>query len=410
MMKAKKVSDSNLTVPGFKAAAVAAGIKKKDRLDLGLIAAKAPATAAGVFTTNRVRSPAVALCRERLRRGKARAVLVNSGNANTCVGPQGIRDARILAEYLSLALGVPEGQVLISQTGVIGEPLPRGRIEDAIPRLVRALRPEGFLDFARAIMTTDTRPKISMRECKLGKKRVKILGIAKGSGMIQPSMATMLCYLLTDASVTLPLLRALVKAASEKTFNTITVDGQMSTSDTVIALASGVAEAERLMEKSRKARVFGDALTDLCADLARQIVADGEGATRIFKVEVIKARSARDAEKVARMIANSLLVKTAFHAGDANWGRVLAAAGSAGVDLDPEKIDLVFAAENGRPKVEVARKGALSRSFRESIASKILAGKSFRVILNLNQGKAGFSVTSCDLSAQYVRINAEYRT
>ncbi len=409
-MKASKNSDSKFTVPGFKAAAVAAGIKKKNRLDLGLIAAKEPAVAAGVFTTNRVRAPAVVLCRERLRRGKARAVLVNSGNANTCVGPRGIRDARILSEYLGLALGVPESQVLISQTGVIGEPLPLSRIEDAIPQLVRALRPEGFLDFAHAIMTTDTRAKISIRECKLGKKRVKILGIAKGSGMIQPSMATMLCYLLTDASVSPSLLRALLKAASEETFNAITVDGDMSTSDTVIAMASGVAEAERLAEKSRRARAFGEALTELCADLARQIVADGEGATRIFKVEVLKARSAKDAEKVARRIANSLLVKTAFHAGDANWGRVLAAAGSAGVDIDPEKIDLVFAAEKGRPKVEVARKGALSRSYRESIASKILGGKSFQVIISLNQGKAKFSVTSCDLSAEYVRINAEYRT
>ncbi len=400
----------NFTVNGFRAAGAAAGIKKKNRLDVGLIIASRPVPAAGVFTTNRVKAPAVELCRERLRSGRAQAVLVNSGNANTCVGARGLRDANALTEFMAHSLGIKDSHVLVSSTGVIGEPLPLGRIEDAIPRLIRSLRPEGFEDFARAIMTTDKRPKMAAREFRLGMKRVKMLAVAKGAGMIQPNMATMLSYIVTDASITPPLLRELLKAACAQTFNTITIDGDMSTSDTVIVLASGASEAEKIARRSRRSRAFGQALIELCAELAYKIVSDGEGATRIFRVEVIKARSSKDAERVARRIANSPLVKTAFHAADPNWGRVFAAAGSSGVNIDPDRLDLYFAAEKGRPRVEVASKGALSRSYRESAARKILDQKSFRVILSLNQGKASFAVTSCDFSAEYVRINAEYRT
>jgi glutamate N-acetyltransferase/amino-acid N-acetyltransferase len=397
-------------VNGFRAGGVSAGIRKKNQLDLGMIVCSKPASAAGVFTTNRFRAPSVGLCQERLKRGKAQAVLVNSGNANTCVGPRGLTDARRISEYAALSLGINDSHVLVSSTGVIGEPLPAGRIEDAIPRLIRSLHPEGFSDFARAIMTTDTRPKMAVREFKLARTRVRILGVAKGAGMVSPHMATMLCYIVTDASIKASLLRELLKDASSQTFNRISIDGEMSTSDSLIALASGASGSEHLKDKGRRARAFGEALTEVCHELAHQIVSDGEGATRVFQVDVQKARTVKDAEMVARRVANSLLVKTAFHAADPNWGRVLAAVGSSGVNLDPDKVDLVFAAQKGRPKVEVARGGSLSRSYKENIAKKILSEKFFRVILILNQGKAAFSITTCDLSAEYVRINAEYRT
>lgn len=402
---------ASFTIPGFLAAAVTAGIKKKSsRLDLGLIHAPAGAAAAGLFTTNRVAAPAVVLGRERLRAGRISAVLVNSGNANTAVGPRGRLDTLLCTAAVARRLGLPPQQVLMCSTGVIGEPLPVHRVTDAIPDLVRALRPEGWRDFARAIMTTDTRTKLIARELRLGAIKVRILGAAKGSGMIHPRMATMLVYLLTDAAAPALLLRRLLREAAEDTFNALSVDGDTSTSDTVLLLASGQARNAPLRPGSAAARAFLQALKEISAELADLIVADGEGATRLFRVEVSGARTREQADRVARRIANSPLVKTAFHAADPNWGRILAAAGSAGVPLDPARLELGFADESSRRQVLVMKAGAPAPGYREKPAAAILRGKSFRVRLNLHQGRASRTITTCDFSADYVRINAEYRS
>jgi glutamate N-acetyltransferase / amino-acid N-acetyltransferase len=402
---------TSFTIPGFLAAAVAAGIKNKSsRLDLGLIQAPAGAAAAGLFTTNRVAAPAVVLGRERIRAGRISAVLVNSGNANTAVGPRGRRDTRLCTGAAAHCLGLKPDQVLMSSTGVIGEPLPVDRLLNAVPGLVRALRPDGFQDFARAIMTTDTKMKLIARELRLGSSKVKILGAAKGSGMIQPRMATMLVYLLTDAAAPALLLRRMLREAAEDTFNALSVDGDTSTSDTVLLLASGQARNPALRPGSAATRVFLQALKEISAELSDLVVADGEGATRLFRVEVSGARTREQADRVARRIANSPLVKTAFHAADPNWGRVLAAAGSAGVPIDPARLELWFADESNRRQVPVMKAGAPAPGYREQTAAAILRGKSFRVRLNLHQGRAGRTITTCDFSADYVRINAEYRS
>ena len=399
------------TISGFLAAGIAAGIKKKRGLfDLGLIYAPGGASAAGIFTTNRVAAPVVALDRERLRAGRTFAVLVNSGNANTAVGRRGMRDARLCTAAAARGLRLRPEQVLMSSTGVIGEKLPVQAVTGALPELVRSLRPDGFFDFARAIMTTDTHPKLVRRSFRLGRTRAHLLGVAKGSGMIHPRMATLLVYLLTDLAAPAPLLRRLLREAAADTLNAISVDGDTSTSDTVLLLASGRAGNEPLQAGSPAARSFLAALREVAAELADQIVRDGEGATKLFRVEVRGARTREQADRVARRIANSPLVKTAFHAGDPNWGRVLAAAGSAGVAINPGRLELVFQDEAGRQRVSVVKAGAVAPGYREKAAAAILKRERFRVILSLHQGRAARIISTCDFSADYVRINAEYRS
>jgi len=399
---------ASFTVPGFLAAGVAAGVKKKStRLDLGLIFAPAGAAAAGLFTTNRVAAPAVALGRERLRQGRISALLVNSGNANTAVGPRGRRDTLLCTAAVARLLRLPQDQALMSSTGVIGEPLPAARIIAGLPELVRSLRPDGFQDFAQAILTTDTRVKLVQQSLRLGAARARILGVAKGSGMIHPQMATMLVYLLTDAAAPAPALRRFLRRTAEDTFNAISVDGDMSTSDTVLLLASGQARNHPLRPAADSA--FLQALREISAELSDLIVADGEGATKLFRVEVAGARTKAQADQVARRIANSPLVKTAFHAGDPNWGRILAAAGSAGAPIDPERLDLTFIGP-GKKRVPVMKAGAPAPGYREAKAAAILKRERFQVLLNLHQGRASRIISTCDFSPDYVRINAEYRS
>lgn len=398
------------TVPGFLAAAVNAGIKPNKPFDLGLIHAPGGAQAAGIFTRNRVAAPSVVLNRARLRAGQAAAVLVNSGNANTMVGERGRRDTLECTGAVAQALRLPAARVLMSSTGVIGEPLPAEKILAALPGLVAALRPDGFADFARAIMTTDTRRKLTVRRVKLHGRRVTLLGTAKGAGMIQPNMGTMLAYVMTDLAAPAAVLRALLREAAEDTFNAVSVDGDTSTSDTLLLLASGAAGLPPLGASGAARQAVAAALTDLCAELADLIAADGEGATKLFRVEVRSARSRAEADRVARRIANSLLVKTAFHAADPNWGRIAAAAGSAGVAINPRRLEITFVSADGRTRAPVVRQGALDPAYRETNAAKLLQQKQFRVIVALHQGRAARTVSTCDLSAEYVRINAEYRS
>lgn len=400
--------NSNMAVPGFRLGAVSAGIRHEGRLDLGLIMAERPCPAAGIFTRNRIKAPSVILNKRRLRNGLAQAVLVNSGNANACVGPSGMADAMLCTRVLAVATGINPGRVLMSSTGVIGEPLPADRIVKAIPGLAEAARADGLDDFARAIITTDTGPKTAFRKITVSGKKVSIAGAAKGAGMIMPNLATMLAFIITDAELEPAALSGFLAGAAEDSFNALTVDGDTSTSDTVLLLASGASGA-RVSAQGEGAKKFRAALDDLCLEIARMIAADGEGATKMFMVSVEGAASRAEADRVARKVANSPLVKTAFHAGDPNWGRVMMAVGSAGAAVAPERVEIDFEPASGRP-VPVVRAGAIAPGYSEERAATVLSGTDFTVRIRLGRGKHGRTIYTCDLSADYIRINADYRS
>jgi len=398
---------AKVKVAGFQASAQMAGVKHRGRLDLGLIAASRPCPAAGVFTRNRMRAPAVELDERRLKSGIAQAVIVNSGNANTCVGQAGMKSARAATAAVARALGASSGSVLMSSTGVIGEPLPLERVLAAVPALVKSLRPEGLPEFARAIMTTDTFPKLAIRKLTLARRQVVIAGVCKGAGMIMPDMATMLAYLLTDAELSGPAMKKMLRQAVDGSFNAVSVDGDTSTSDSAIMMASGESGV-RVERSAASKKAFQAALDDLCLELATMIARDGEGATRLVRVTVEGARTREEADRVARRVANSLLVKTALHAGDPNWGRVMAAVGSAGVPLEMKRVSLWF--EDKKRSMLVAEKAAAAGTYSEEKAARILSGREPGIRINLGRGRVSRTILTCDLSAQYVKINAEYRT
>lgn len=383
-----------------------AGIRKTGRLDLGLIAADRPCAAAGLFTRNRVKAPAVELSAARLRGGRAQAIIANSGNANTCV-PDGRLHAEAATAAAARALGIRPALTLMSSTGVIGEPIAIDRLTAAVPELVSALRPDGLADFARAIMTTDTKMKLFTRAAGQGRNAFRLALAAKGAGMIMPNMATMLCYILTDAGLRSAALKKALAAATYGSLNALTIDGDTSTSDSLIMMASGVSAA-RPEESVRGMKLFQAALDDLLTETAAAIAADGEGATRWFRVTVSGAKTAVEADRVARRIANSPLVKTAFHAADPNWGRVMAAAGSAGVPIDPRRVSVRF--EGEKNTVRVVDRGLLSAAYSEADARAVIGGTGFTVRVELGRGRASRSILTCDFSADYVRINADYRT
>ena len=398
-------------IPGFKVAGVSCGIRKSGRPDLALIVGDGPCAAAGVFTTNRVKAAPVLLDQERLARnaGRVRAVVANSGVANACTGEQGMQDAEAMARHAADALGCPPQDVLVMSTGVIGVTLPMDRIAQGVRHAAAALRPDAWEDAARAIMTTDTRPKLASLRVETPAGAYTIAGIAKGAGMIAPHMATMLAVLVTDAALEPPTLRRALQAANAVSFNQIVVDGDMSTNDTVLALASGrsgvrVAEGAGL-------EAFQAALAEVCAALARMLVRDGEGATRFITLRVTGAPDAQSARQVAMAIATSPLVKTAFYGGDANWGRILAAAGRAGVPLDADKLRLWFApGEDGTDSGVQVVAGGAPTAYREEEAAAALAGEAVSVRLDLGLGQAESTVWTCDLSHDYVTINGHYRT
>lgn len=396
----------SVVVPGFKAGAAAAGVRYPDRLDLGLILADRPCSAAGLFTRNRVKAPSVVLAERRLESGQVQAVLANSGNANACVGRRGMSDTLRLTNALARRAGINPGLVLMSSTGVIGEPLPADKMAAALPALIKALRPGGLRDFARAIMTTDTTVKLVSRKLRLGRGRVTLAAAAKGAGMIMPDVATMLAYLLTDARLEPPTLRELLAPAVEDSFNALTIDGDTSTNDSVIMMASG-ASGVRCADSADR-RALAAAVNEICLELAQAMAADGEGATRWFRVQVEGAKSIEEADRVARRVANSPLVKTALHAADPNWGRIMAAVGSAGVRLNPSRVTVSFV--GAKNSVQVVARGSLSPAYSEPRARKILSGQGFAVVIDLGRGQASRVILSCDLSADYVKINASYRS
>lgn len=390
-------------VPGFRFAGVACGIKQSGRKDLALIASEGPAAAAAVFTKNRIKSPSVTAGARHVRSGRLQAVVVNSGNANACTGPGGLRDAEAMCAESARHLGIDARRVLPSSTGIIGVRLPMDKIDRGIAAAAAALSPDALQDAAQAIMTTDNGPKIAAATCRVGGRTVHIAGIAKGAGMIAPNMATMLCYVLTDAAVAPAALRPMVRRATDATFHAITVDGDTSTNDTVLCLANGAAGNPRITRGGEGEDVLEREVTRVMKELAIKIVADGEGTTKLVEVRVDGARNVAEARKVAFTVANSKLVKTAFFGQDPNIGRFMMAIGNAGVPVVEETIDVALG------RVKVVRRG-LAVGTRESAAAKVMQRPSFTVNISLGMGDAGTSVWTSDLGHEYVRINSDYRT
>ena len=392
-------------VKGFRFAGVHGGIKKDGALDMGLIAAEEPATAAGVFTQNRVRAAPVVLSERRLLGGSCQALLVNSGNANACTGRAGRQAALNLTRAAAAVLGVPQALVAPASTGVIGVQLPQQPMLEAIPALVDDLSANGAARFARAILTTDRGPKVARAEFKVGWSVCRILGIAKGAGMIHPNMATTLGFAVTDASIHRSTLRRMLVHATERTFNRASVDGDTSTNDAVYALASGAAAARPIAEKSAAARKLAAALEEVLETLAKKVVADGEGAEHLVRIEVRGAKSDADAVQVARTIAGSQLVKTALHGCDPNWGRILAAAGRSGVGFNPDHVSVKIGAvpifDHGVPVMTAKT---------ESKAASAMKRREYEITVAVGKGRGIGHYWTCDLGHEYVRINADYRT
>jgi len=393
---------SIIPCPGFRAAGVAAGIKKNQRKDLGLIVCDGPASVAGVFTRNRVQAAPVLLDRERVGLGVCRAVVVNSGNANCCTGADGYRNAVHMARTAAAGLSVPEEQVLVASTGVIGEPLPVARIEQALPALLAALSAEGVPDFAEAIMTTDRVPKMVSRQVAIDGRWVTLTGVAKGAGMIRPDVATMLCFLMTDARVPAEILRDGLAAGAARSFNRITVDGDTSTNDTILILAGGRSGVG--LERAGAREAFQTALDEVMLALAKWVVKDAEGSNKLVEIRVVGAATDADARAVADTIAHSPLVKTALFGEDANWGRILAAAGRSGAALDPGRVDIYIG------PVQMVSQGIGCGKEVEAAATRVLKTDEFSITIDLHLGPGQAAVYTCDLSIDYVKINADYRS
>jgi len=394
-----------MKVRGFSASAAAAGVRKQGKLDLGLIYSDVPAVTAGVFTTNLVKAAPVVIDMERLKQGMSQAILVNSGCANACSGAAGHKAALKTGTLAARALRIPENLVQLASTGVIGEALNVAAFEKAMPGLAASLSPDGFAAVAQAMMTTDTKPKMVERSVDIGGVTVNLLGLAKGSGMIMPNMATMLGFVVTDARIGFPELHRALTEGVSRTFNRVTVDGDTSTNDTVLVMANGLAENPWIDDQAEAHFAeFQTALTAVLRDLALMIAADGEGATKFITIQVSGAKEEEDAHRIARTVANSNLVKTAFFGEDANWGRIMAAMGRSGVRFDPEKVDISF---NG---VALVKNGLAIGGDAEKQVSQVLREKEITVGIALSDGKACDEVYTCDFSIDYVKINADYRS
>jgi glutamate N-acetyltransferase/amino-acid N-acetyltransferase len=399
-----KIIKGGVTAPkGFLAAAVSCGIKKSKRNDLAFIYSKIPCVTTGVFTTNRVKSGSVVLSMERIRKGAAQAVIVNSGNANCCVGEKEILDAKAITEIVSDRLELKQDSVLIASTGIIGRSLPAGKIKKTIPLLLKDLSKANGHKFARAIMTTDTVPKEIALEMDIGGRTVVLAGAVKGAGMIHPKMATMLAFFTSDIAIEKRALSSAFKEAVSGSFNRISVDGDMSTNDTAIILANGLAGNVIIRKGSVSYRDFLNGLKFVAEGLAKKIVLDGEGATKFIEIIVKGARRDIDADRIARRIANSSLIKTMIAGGDPNWGRIAAAVGSSGVKVEQTKMDVYF----GNRLVMKDGKGV-------NIARETLLGiftkKEINIIVDLKSGNKSAKIWTCDLTEEYVRINAEYES
>jgi len=387
---------------GFSAAGLAAGIKKSNALDLALIYSKVPAHVAGMFTRNRVAAAPVRISKARVESGVAQAIVANAGNANCCTGPQGMADARAVTDGVASLLHLDEEQVLVASTGVIGAPLPTEKIQAALPRLVAALRPEGFEDAARAIMTTDTVSKLIVRRGEIDGCTFSLVAMAKGAGMIRPDMATMLCFVCTDADVPADMLKRMLTPAVERSLNRITIDGDTSTNDTVLLLANGMSGVQ--IRTDDQCKVFQQLLDEMLLEIARRLVKDGEGVTKVVDIKVTGAASDADAFRIADTVAHSPLVKTAFFGEDANWGRIMGALGRAGAHVDPDLVDIYF------DTVQMVAEGQGCGQEREALATAVMKQAEFTTTIDLNLGQGQASILTCDYSIDYIKINADYRS
>lgn len=392
---------------GFLAGGIHCGIRKnKSKADLAMIFSKTPCAAAGVYTQNLVKGAPILVTRKNIADGRAQAVICNSGNANTC-NADGEKKAWRMCEIAGEALGIDPHDVIVASTGVIGQILPIAPIENAAPALAALLNENGSNMAAKAIMTTDTIEKECAVKITLGDKEVRIGGISKGSGMIHPNMATMLCFVTTDCAISVPMLQKAIKAAADTTFNMISVDGDTSTNDTLAIMANGEAENEEITEENEAYKTFLEALTAVCRKLSMMMAGDGEGATKLLICKTTGAKDWETAKTVAKSVICSSLLKAAMFGEDANWGRVLCAIGYAGADIDINKVDVSFKSAYGQ--VDVCVNGA-GINFSEEEAAKVLHEKEITVLVELNSGDAEAEAFGCDLTYDYVKINGDYRT
>lgn len=401
----KLSKNRNPAVPGFKAAGLSCGIKAKNTKDLALIVSDVPATAAGIFTTNRVVSPGVTWSKRALKSGSCRAIVVNSGNANAVTGPKGLEDCDAITKRVAEELSIPQKEVLIASTGVIGVPLPSHKIVKAAPQLVQKLgrTANNWTDAAEAIMTTDLISKSDRIQYTFQGKSIVIGGITKGSGMIHPNMATMLGFLYTNAVINAKTLKMALIEAADRSFNRITVDGDNSTNDCVIVLANGEAKNPTIKPKTSGYREFVKALTTISKNLASKIVLDGEGATKFVTVRVQGGKTRKQAYLIANSVATSSLVKTALFGEDPNWGRIFCAVGNAGAPFDPSKVDILL-----NKNLLVTKGNPTNLSPKKLVVA--MKQHEINITIDLHGGKEWEEVFTCDLSYDYVKINAEYTT
>ncbi len=401
------INGSVTAAKGFTASGIHCGIRKnKTKRDIALIFCEKKCTAAAVYTTNLVKSSPIYVTRNNLADGTAQAVICNSGNANTC-NADGMEKAEMMCRLTAEKLGISANDVIVGSTGVIGQILPIEPIAEGMAQLVSELSAQGAPNAAEAIMTTDTMAKEAAVETVIGGKTVRVGGISKGSGMIHPNMATMLCFVTTDVSISAAMLQKAVKAAADKTFNMISIDGDTSTNDMLSVMASGLAGNEEITAEGEDYAQFEEALTAVCRKLCRMMAKDGEGATKLLTCKVTGAKTEQDARGVAKSVICSSLLKAAMFGADANWGRVLCAIGYSGCDVDVQKVDVSFASAAG--SIEVCKNGA-GIDFSEELAKTILTRDEIDILVSLNDGEAAAEAYGCDLTYEYVKINGDYRT
>ncbi len=396
-----------LKVPGFEFAGIACGIKGRETPDLALIRSTVPAVTVGLFTNNRVQAAPVVISERNIRSALCSAVIINSGNANACTGKRGLKNAQRMVEATAQGLHVPVRHVLVCSTGKIGIPMPIAKISQGIPRLIRSLNEADLLAAARAILTTDHGVKTASARFRVGGREIHLVGFAKGAGMIEPHLqphATMLAFFLTDLKIGRGAAATIFRRCADLTFNRISVDGDTSTNDTALLLANGLAGNRPVVAGSREARIFGAVLGRVMEKLALMMVADGEGATKLVRLEVRGARNEAEARKVAYAIGNSPLVKTSFYGGDPNWGRLIAAAGRSGATLDPQAVDIYYEG------VCVARRGVSTGRPPDRKAKKAIKKRSLNVLIDLPRGGGTSWIWTSDLSLDYVKLNSCYRT
>lgn len=408
MVKFKEIKNGVTAPFGFKATGVSCGIKKGKKKDLALIYSDANTLASGMFTTNKFKAAPVIVDLKHLHKSKTfRAIIANSGSANACTGNKGIKNAEEMASLTAKNLKVDKEQVFVASTGVIGKPLSMDKIKKGIPKAVETLSYKGSTSAAEAIMTTDTKLKEIAIDTSIkgrGKKTIKIGGIAKGSGMIEPNLATMLAFITTDACITKEALKQALNIAVNKSFNEVTIDGCESTNDSVIIMANGLARNERIKIKGAKFNAFTDALTYVCQELAKKMAQDGEGASKLIEVEVKGAWNDKDAHRAAKAIAGSALVKTAVYGADPNWGRILSALGSVKIKFKPGKISLKM------QNISLVNKGKFVNFDKNKLAKSLKKAKVVTINVNLHHGDKQTKVWSCDFTEEYVKINAHYTT